>query len=219
MLVDFMTSFIWRKALMALTGLMWLGFVLMHMIGNLLIFRGPEVYNTYSHLLIKNPLLPAAEILLVVFLTLHLITGGILWFQNKRAKPKKYAVAAKGEKASAAPSRTMIFTGAFMLAFLVLHIAFFKYGVDTRVVYNGIEVRDLYTLVVTSFRHPNYVIWYLVALALVGVHLSHGFSSAFQTLGVHHPRYTPIIKVVGVMYAVVVSAGFMALPIYIKFFL
>lgn len=219
MLKELATSFIWRKALMALTGLMWLGFVFLHMLGNLLIFGGPQAYNKYSHLLISNPFLPAAEILLVLLLSIHFFTGGVLWIQNFRAKPQKYSVSAKGDKSSGIPSRTMIFTGAFVLAFLVLHIAFFKYGVDSRVVYDGVEVRDLYTLVLTAFSQPGYVAWYLVALLLVGLHLSHGFSSAFQSLGVYHPRFTPVIEVVGVFYAVVVSLGFIAIPVYIKFFL
>jgi succinate dehydrogenase / fumarate reductase cytochrome b subunit len=218
MILDFLMSFIWRKALMALTGFLWIGFVLLHMIGNLLIFAGAETYNTYAHFLIKNPLLPLAEIFLVLFLATHVFTGSILWWQNKRAKPSKYAVGAKGEKSSSLPSRTMIYTGAFVLAFLILHTAAFKYGTNVLVKYNNVDVRDVHVLVMSAFKRPEFVAWYVVALVLVGVHLSHGFSSAFQSLGVNHPRYTPIINIMGFIYAVFVSAGFLAIPIYVKFF-
>ncbi len=218
-LVDFLTSFLWRKALMAATGFTWMAFVFTHMLGNLMVFAGPQTYNRYSYLLIHNPMLPVAELLLCVFVILHATTGIILWHLNFRAKPKKYAVSAKGSKASPVAARTMIFSGAFVAAFLVFHLATFKYGQNTIVVYDGQPMRDLYLLVSTAFKSNAYVAWYLIALALIGVHLSHGFASAFQSLGVNHPRYTPVIQFLGIAYAVVVSCGFMALPIYFKFFL
>jgi succinate dehydrogenase / fumarate reductase cytochrome b subunit len=210
-------SAVWRKAVMALTGFLWMGFVFMHMLGNLMVFAGAETYNRYSHLLINNPLLPLAEAALVVFILLHAYSGVSLWWENRRANPKGYEVSAKGEKAVSKPARTMIFTGAILAAFLVLHVANFKYGVKTFVVYDGVEVRDLYSLVAGAFRRTEYVVWYVFALSLVGVHLFHGFSSAFQSLGVHHPRYTPILKAAGAVYAITVAAGFIALPIYFKF--
>jgi succinate dehydrogenase / fumarate reductase cytochrome b subunit len=210
-------SAIWQKAAMAVTGIFWMAFVVAHMIGNLLVFAGAETYNRYAHLLITSPLLPAAELSLLLFILLHVYSGLMLWIENRRAKPKRYAVAPRGAKAVPMVSRTMIFTGAVMVAFLVIHITTFKYGTTSLVTYDGLIVRDLYALVASAFRQPLYMAWYLVALALVGLHLFHAFASVFQTLGFYHPRYTPVIKGIGVAYAVTVALGFMALPIYFKF--
>jgi succinate dehydrogenase / fumarate reductase cytochrome b subunit len=204
---------------MAVTGICWMLFVALHMVGNIFVFWGAETYNRYSHLLISNPLLPAAELSLVLFLLLHAYSGISLWLENRKAKSGGYAVSPKGEKAASVVARTMIFTGAATLAFLVLHLANFKYGTKTFVTYDGMVVRDLYSLVAGAFQKPGYVAWYLVALALVGVHLFHGFSAVFRTLGFYHPRYTPLLKIAGAVYAVTVASGFMALPIYFKFLL
>jgi succinate dehydrogenase / fumarate reductase cytochrome b subunit len=215
--LSYLKSAVWRKALMAATGICWMLFVALHMAGNIFVFWGPEAYNRYAHILVSNPLLPIAEASLVLFILLHASSGISLWIENRKAKAGGYAVSPKGEKAASVVARTMIFTGAATLAFLILHLANFKYGTKIFVTYDGVQVRDLYSLVAGAFQKTSYVAWYLVALTLVGVHLFHGFSAVFRTLGFYHPRYTPLLKVAGAVYALAVAGGFMALPIYFKF--
>lgn len=210
-----LSSTLWRKTLMAITGLLWIGFVLTHMLGNLLIFAGPRAYNTYSHAITSNPLIYVAEVGLLLLILAHVASGVSLWLRNRRARAGDYAVRSSGPKASpSTASRTMIFSGTFVAAFLVLHIALFRFGSPAPVVYDGIAMHDVHGMVMAALTKPGWALWYVVALVIVGVHLYHGFASAFQTLGVHHPRYTPLIKTLSVVYAVGVSAGFLAIPLY-----
>ncbi len=202
---------------MGITGLVWSGFVLSHMAGNMLIFVSAEAYNKYGHAIITNPILPLAEAVLVLSLLLHAALGIKLSIENKRARPLGYAVLPKGEKRASFSSRTMAYTGSLILAFVILHIATFKYGTLYTVSYNGVEMRDLHRLIVEVFQSTGYVLWYVVSLVLLGFHLSHGFSSIFQSLGFNHPRYTPCIRAIGTVYAVIVAAGFLSQPLYVYF--
>ena len=208
-------SSIGKKYLMGLTGLGWAGFVLSHMLGNLLIFVGPEAYNKYSHALITNPFLPVAEVGLVLLLIVHVWLAINLSIENTKARPQGYAVAPSGAKRASVASRTMAYTGSLVLAFIILHIITFKYGPEYTATYNGVEMRDLHRLVLEVFHSPGYVAWYVVALVLLGFHLSHGFSSSFQSLGINHPRLNPVLKKAGIIYSLIVVAGFIAQPLYV----
>ena len=119
----------------------------------------------------------------------------------------------------------MIWSGTITLVFLILHLVTFKYGqyyaytkdgVD--VVVDGIKVRDIYQLVIECFEKPGYVAWYVICLILVGLHLYHGVSSSFQTLGLNHPRFNNAIKTFRWIYAIVVALGFLAVPLYVFIF-
>jgi succinate dehydrogenase / fumarate reductase cytochrome b subunit len=111
----------------------------------------------------------------------------------------------------------MIYTGVVVLAFLVYHVLTFKYGpgVDEGYVMtiDGVAVRDLYRLVVETFAQLPYTIIYVAVMALLGFHLRHGFWSAFQSLGMNHPRYTPIIYGIALLFAVVMAVGFLIIPV------
>lgn len=202
---------------MGFTGLIWAGFVLSHMIGNLLIFAGAEKFNHYSHMLVTNPLLPVAEGGLVVALLAHVYFAIKLTAENRSARPQGYAVSPSGPKQASIASRTMAYTGSLILIFVILHIATFKYGTYYAANYNGVEMRDIYRLVIECFQKPGFVAWYVVCLVLLGFHLSHGFSSAFQSLGISHPRYTRQLEKLGWLYSIVVAAGFIAQPLYVFF--
>lgn len=215
--MSYLTSSIGRKQLMALTGLGLSGFVLTHMIGNLLIFAGPEKYNTYSHLLISNPLIYVAEVGLVALFLVHVATAIALTIENKRSHGKRSYMTTSGAKGVSFASKYMVHQGLILLIFTILHLISFKYGPDYRVTYEGIEMRDLHALVLEVFHKPTYVAWYVICLILLGLHLSHGFASAFQSIGVYHPRYTVLLKRFSLFYAVVVAAGFIAPPVYIFF--
>jgi len=182
-------------------------------------FVSPRAYNLYGHAITSSIAYPLIAWGLVACFAIHAFTGIALYAQNKAARGGQgYAVVASREKDIRLATKMILASGSLILVFLVTHLASFKYGAHYTVVYDGLEVRDLFKLMVEKFSHPGFVAWYLVALALLGFHLRHGFSSAFQSLGINHPNYTPLIKQAGVLYAVLVAVGFMTQPLYILFF-
>ncbi len=213
----FLTSTVGKKFIVALTSLLWVVFVFVHMSGNFLIFKGAEAYNRYSYALTSNPFIYAIEFLLVALLLTHAFVALSLKFRNWRANPKGYAVRPSAEKSSSFSSRTMAYTGPMILAFLIWHLATFKYGPTYTVTYDGLEMRDLFRLVSEKFQSSVYVVLYGVSLFFVWLHLQHGVKSLFQTLGINHPRYNSLLKTFSCIYAFVVSVGFLSQPIYIYF--
>lgn len=213
--MGYLKSAIGRKQAMGATGLIWSLFVLSHMIGNVLILAGPDVYNKYSHALISNPLIYLAEAGLLITLLAHIATGVKLTLKNKMARPQKYAMPTNGDKAARFQSKWMAFHGTLILAFIITHLITFKYGTHYSTLVDGTEMRDLYRLVVEVFQNPLYVGWYTVAMVLVGLHLSHGLYSAFASLGVYHPRFSPCLNKFGYLYALIVAIGFIVPPLYV----
>ena len=201
---------------MGLAGLGWTLFVAGHMAGNLLIFCGAETFNKYGHMIVSNkPLLYGTELFLIVCLLLHVGLGLILTIENKKAKPSKYQAQPVSDKRASFASRTMAYQGTLILAFIIYHLITFKYGPHYTIVHGGEPMRDLHRLVVEVFADPRYVLGYIICLILLGIHLSHGVSSIFQSLGFNHPKYTPTIKKAGWAYAIVVAGGFIAQPLYV----
>lgn len=211
---SYISTTLGRKYLVGLSGVFWAFFVLVHMLGNLLVFAGPKAYNRYSHALISNPFIYIAESLLVAFILLHVVLALGLKVRSLRTNPTKYAVSPVKEKSSPLSSRTMAYTGIGLLGFLIWHIATFKYGPTYYVTYDGVQMRDLFTLVEGAFRQPIYLVLYGLSMFLVGVHLFHGVQASFQTFGLLHPRYNAFIKKFGHTYAVVVALGFILPPLY-----
>lgn len=211
----FLTSTIGKKYFMAATAIVWSLFVMVHMLGNLLIFVGAEEYNKYSHALTANPAIYLIEAFLVTVLLLHAFTGFSLVIRNLRTKPKFYSVTPIREKSASIASRTMIYTGSLVLAFIIWHLITFKWGAEYFVTYNGVQMRDIFTLVIEKFKNPYYVGAYCIIMILIGMHLFHGVQSIFQSLGISHPRYNKFIKIFGYTYAVIVSAGFFSQPLYV----
>jgi succinate dehydrogenase / fumarate reductase cytochrome b subunit len=203
---------------MGLTGLIWSGFVLTHMLGNMLIFVGAQQYNSYSHALISNPFIYLAEIFLLVTILAHAYYGIRLTIQNKMARNEKPSLPTHGTKAARFQSKWMIFHGSLLLVFIILHIITFKYGTVYSVSYNGVEMRDIHRLVIEIFHSPGYVAWYVFSMVIVGLHLSHGFYSSFASLGFYHPTYSRWLSKFGYVYALIIALGFMSQPIYVYFF-
>jgi succinate dehydrogenase / fumarate reductase, cytochrome b subunit len=209
-------SSIGSKILIALTGLGLAVFLIAHLAGNLLFIAGPEAFNQYAHSLISNPLVYIAELGLLALFFLHVgkTVAGVL--ANRAARPERYAVRQwaktknpKSRKSLA--SSTMIVTGTITALFVVTHLATFKFGPN----YDAPEgIRDLYRLQLEVFSSPAYVVFYLVAMAVIFFHLWHGLSSAAQSLGVDHVQWTPRILVAGRILAIVLGGGFFILPIY-----
>jgi len=203
---------------MGFSGLALSGFVFTHMLGNMLIFKGADAFNLYGHGIVSLPIFPIISYGLLGIFVLHIICAISISYDNKKASPEKYAMSSRSSKASSLASRTMIYTGTVLMAFLVLHLLSFKYGDYIETEINGQKVRDLYALIIKLFHNPLYVLGYIFSLVMIGIHLSHGLSASFQSLGFYHKKYTPVIKCISYIYAVVVAAGFISQPIYVYFF-
>lgn len=198
------SSSIGRKIMVALAGVLLCGFLLTHLAGNLFLYVGEGAFNHYAEVLESNPLLPAAEIGLALLFLLHILVSLKLRYENTQARPIAYAeYASKGGRSLG--SRSMTLTAVLVLLFLVIHIKTFRFS-DT----GG----NLYRMVMTSFQNPLYSGFYVLAMLALGLHLSHGIQSAFQTVGLNHPRYTPLVRKAGFAFAILVCAGFAAIPIW-----
>lgn len=217
-MTGFLGSTVGKKYLMGITGLIWAGFVLAHMAGNLLMFVGPDMYNAYGHAITSGNIIYVAEVVLVLALITHVYCAVSLTLHNRASRPEKYAVKAAGAKRVSLASRTMGMQGSLILLFIILHIATFKYGIYYETTVHGVVMRDLFKLIVEVFHQPGYVFWYLVCLVLLGFHLSHGVKSSFQSLGLMAGSTRDPIRVISIAYAVIVAAGFISQPIYVYFF-
>ena len=207
------------KILVALTGLAMVGFLVGHLAGNLLALFGPDIYNEYSHALISNPLLVPVEIGLVAILVMHMGTAVRMVLRARQARPTRYAVKkwAGGASRKSVASTSMIVTGVLILLFLISHLWTFKYGAWYTDPTTG--YRDLYTLLVEVFRSPFNVVFYVICMLLVGMHLRHGISSAFQSLGLMPRSWTARILRAGATLALILGIGFALIPIYVYFVL
>lgn len=214
----FLGSTVGKKYLMGITGLIWAGFVLAHMAGNLLIFVSHDAYNAYGHAITSGNIIYIAEAVLVLALIVHVYTAFSLTAANRSAKGSKYAVAASGKKKATLASRTMAIQGSLILVFVILHLITFKYGTHYETTVNGVVMRDLARLMEEVFQSPGYVAWYVVAMILLGFHLSHGVGSTFQSLGLMEGTYRNTWKKLSYGYAVVVALGFIAQPVYLFLF-
>lgn len=217
-MMGFLGSSVGKKFVMGLSGLVWAGFVLGHMLGNLLMFVSADAYNSYGHFLTSGKIIYVVEAVLLAALLAHVVAAVSLTIQNRKAKGTRYAVEPKGEKKSTAASRTMAVQGSVVLAFIVLHLAVFKYGEYYETTVNGVVMRDLYRLVIEVFQSPGYVAWYTVALVLLGFHLSHGVGSTFQSLGLMNRKNRGTFHKLSISYAVLVALGFITQPVYVYLF-
>lgn len=209
-LLAFLDSSIGKKITVALAGLLLVGFLITHLAGNLFLFGGESVFNRYAEAIEHNPLLPLAEIGLVGLFLLHIVQSARATLANRAARPQGYQVY-KGKGARTPGSRTMALTGTLILAFIVVHVATFKFKAG------GPKGEELYQHVVNWFANPFYSGFYVLAVLGVGLHLSHGLQSALQTFGVNHPRYTPLVKKAGLGLAALITLGFASMPLYFGF--
>ena len=200
-------SSIGKKLMMAITGLSFCGFLAAHLAGNLTIYGGPEAFNGYAeHLHALGPLLTVAELGLLTLFLVHVITGLILFLENRKARPVPYKVN-KCAGGRTIGSATMPYTGLILLVFIVFHLVNFHF-VDK-------SGTTIFNIVAEAFSSSAYVAIYILAMVVAAIHVSHGFWSAFQTIGASHPKYEPLVQTLGIAFAVVVGIGFGFLPIYI----
>jgi succinate dehydrogenase / fumarate reductase cytochrome b subunit len=214
-LARLLASSIGRKIVMAITGLALIGFLVVHLAGNLLIFVGADAFNDYSHHLISNPLIYVAEAGLLVLFVSHFLSGFSVTLQSRAARPVPYVVKRRARHTSnkSIASSTMIFSGLLLLVFVPLHLWTFKFGPWYQTT-SGPPERDLHRLVLEVFHNPLHVAWYEVAMVVIGFHLWQGFGSAFETLGIGHRS---AIRRTGEAFAVLLMAGFAVIPLAILF--
>lgn len=216
-LCRFAQSSVIKKQVMAVTGLLLMGFLVSHMIGNYLLVVGPEAFNIYAHTLTSNPLIYVAEAGLAAIFFTHLAIATRLTLENKKARPVGYYMKENTGRGGTFASGTMIYTGMIIFIFMILHLLHFKFGSQYFVTYDGLEVRDLYKTVIEYFANPLHVGWYIIAMIATGVHLTHGFSSVFQSLGFFHKKYNCWIGLKGKIFAALISVGFSFLAVYCYF--
>jgi succinate dehydrogenase / fumarate reductase, cytochrome b subunit len=206
--INTLKSSVGKKLMMAVTGLGFCGFLAGHLGGNLTIYGGKEMFNSYAeHLHALGILLTFIEWGMLFMAAVHVFTGLTLFYQNYTARPVRYKVD-KRAGGRTLGSATMPYTGVLLLAFVVLHLINFHFVDKT-----GTTIFDI---VSHAFGNPLTVIIYIAAMIVAAVHVSHGFWSAFQTLGANHPKYMPVIRTIGLVFALAVGIGFGALPIFIK---
>jgi succinate dehydrogenase / fumarate reductase cytochrome b subunit len=210
------SSSIGKKLIMGITGLFLVLFLIVHCFINALIFinDGGLTFNIGAHFMASNWLIRAGEIVLFVGLIAHIVQGARLTFQNQAARPVKYAVS-NGNANSKWYSRSMGLLGTLLLIFLIVHLSNFWVvsrftGIPTTDA-NGHE--DLFAVMKETFKNIWIVVLYVLAMVSLAYHLLHGFSSAFQTLGWNHKKYTPFIKGVGVWYSIIIALLFALMPI------
>lgn len=219
-------SSVGKKVLVALTGLMLVGFLIVHLLGNLtlLIPDDGEAFNHYAHFLeglIHGWLIIAFEVGLITLFLLHGINAiTVAWLDKERARPQKYAKVANagGRSHKTLASRSMIFTGPVILIFVVLHVRMFKFADHPMVMYDGVQMKNLYAVVVEAFKTPAIMGAYLVVMFLLGMHLWHGAWSAFQSLGWNSDRHIKLLTRLSVAAAIILGGGFFILPPYVFFF-
>lgn len=213
-------SSVLRKQIVAVTGLVMVGFLLAHLSGNLLIYAGPDAFNAYAHKLAGlGPLLWVMRLGLIAAFVIHVWFTLTLVRENRAARPQAYEVdAPKGGRNFA--TLTMMYTGIFVAVFLMLHLYDFTFGTKTgpQSVIQSVkpdESLGLFGLVWNSFKTWWRVPIYVGAMSGVGLHLSHAIQSVVQTFGGNHPRYTPIVRVVSILIGAAVALGFAMIPIYV----
>jgi succinate dehydrogenase / fumarate reductase, cytochrome b subunit len=202
-------SSITKKFVMALAGLFLLTFLPLHLFINLMLLKSePEPFNTAAHFMATFPLIRIMEVVLFLAILIHISWGIFLQIQNWIARPVRYVRNTKTEVSFF--SKFMIWTGAIILTFLILHWFNF-YFIKLGIVKGNAE--DFYSVAHNLFKIPAYDIIYLSCFALLGFHLFHAFYSAFQTLGLNHRLWNPIVRPIALIYAVLIPAGFALIPI------
>ena len=202
-----------KKYVMAITGLLLFLFVIVHMAGNLQVYLGPEPMNAYAELLQSKPgLLWTARVGLFVIAVLHIISALQLAAENRAARPQAYAV---GKPLATLASRTILISGLIVFAFIVYHLMHFTLGVTNP---EFMELRDgnrhdVYRMVVEGFRNPYVSAFYIISMGLLCLHLSHGVSSLFQSLGVRRKSSVAAFNRFAQISAIVIFVGNCSIPI------
>jgi succinate dehydrogenase / fumarate reductase cytochrome b subunit len=208
-----------QKAVVAISGLLFVLFLIGHLGGNLLLYTGPMAFNKYAQgLKDLGPLLWVLRIVMIMSLVLHVTFTIRLRQRNSLARPVEYTK--KSPVASTLYSRSMMYTGLTILAFVIFHLAHFTWGkiqpehyTGTWMLPDGRTTHDVYKMTIAGFKVAWISIIYILCVSMVMMHLQHAIQSAVQTLGFRHPRYTPMVLKAGAAIATVLWLGFISIPI------
>lgn len=222
----FICSSVGRKVIAAISGIALMGFIVVHLAGNLtlLVPDGGEMFNKYAHKLHSlGPLLWVARAGLLAFFLGHVVTAIGVRLDEKRARPEGYAMRESkgGPSKQTWSSRSMLVTGIVILLFVPFHVWMFtlNQGADhAKIVHHGVEMKDVYLAVVTGFSDPVKAWAYVAVMALLGFHLRHGFWSSFQSLGALNAKCLPAAYTAGLLFALLMAVGFLLLPLYMLYF-
>ncbi len=215
--VDALKSSVGKKLIMACTGVLLCLFLVVHLLGNMLMLVGPDAYNAYAHGLHSQEwFVRLAETGLLILFAVHIWVAMETSRENTDARPRQYAVkkskiADRKLPASISPENNMLLSGVLVLAFMLLHLGDFTLNMTMPEKIAGLEPFDKAFVIM---RTPVSAIAYLLGVAILGWHLSHGVTSLFQTLGLKHPKYDPLTSRLGPAFAVIVAGGFAIFPIY-----
>ncbi len=217
-LVDFLKSSIGQKLTMSLTGLFLCSFLVVHLIGNFQLLYADAGYsfNEYAYIMTNHPAVKTISWGLYAMILYHAIWGVRISLTNQNARGRRgYSRMPKGTMSWT--SKNMAVLGSFVFIFLVIHMKDFwfqmKFG-SVPYIDGSQEVKDLYTIVKAAFSELWYVILYVISMFFLGLHLKHGFQSGFQTLGLNHNKYTPLIKGLGLAFAILIPLGFAVIPVW-----
>ena len=213
---QYLSSSVGTKLLIGLTGLLLFAYLILHLVGNALIFAGADLFNEYSHRLISNPLLIPIEIGLLLVFLVHIYKTARMLIANNAARPVRYqkkAYAGHTSRKSFASS-TMIASGLIVLVFVLIHVKQFKFGAYYQTV-SASPIRDLYRTEIEVFQNPLWVAFYVFSTIVVGLHLRHGIASGFQSIGADHPLYTRRLTAIGIVMAIIIGGGLWLIPIVI----
>lgn len=202
---------------MSVTGIFLIVFVTVHATGNTLLFKddGGLAFNAYTQFMSSNPLIQIIAKVNYALILLHVVVAITLAIKNRLARPEAYAVSG-GSESSTWSSRNMSILGIILLVFLIIHLRGFWYEMQFGSLSLDINGnKDLYAVIVAAYSQWWYVGIYVISMIALAFHLNHGFSSAFQSLGINHTKYTPIIKSVGSIFSILVPLIFALMPIYI----
>ena len=215
MCVSWLRSSLGKKTLMALSGLVLVGFVIMHLAGNLLVFAGPDALNAYAEKLRHVPvLLWSARAVLLASVAVHVVTSVQLAHENAAARPQRYAAYRTSE--ATFTGRTMMLSGGLLLAYIIYHLLHFTFRVTNPSISHGLDAlgrRDVYAMVVMSFHHRAISLAYILGMACLCAHLHHGIASTWQTLGFADERSLRIADLIGRVIALGLFAGYSAIPL------
>lgn len=217
--IDLFSSSLGRKLMMAMTGLFIVIFLPVHLAGNLQLLKddGGEAFNVYAQFMTHNPLIKTVSYILYTSIIVHTVWAIMLTRKNRKARGSEGYAVTSG-KSSHWTSRNMGILGTILFVFIVIHMRQFWAemhwgGIPTKV-YDGQEVKDLYAVVEVAYQQWWYVVIYVISMVFLAFHLYHGFASAFQTLGLNHVKYNPVISFVGKAFAIIIPALFALIPIW-----
>jgi succinate dehydrogenase / fumarate reductase cytochrome b subunit len=213
-LIRLFSTSIGRKLVLAVTGLMLLGFLMAHMLGNMSLFQSAESLNAYADWLQGHPLLWVMRLGLALVFVIHVYVAIELARENRAARPTRYAASQHFQTSWA--SRYMVFSGLLVLSFVVFHVLHFTFGAVASEGFSAVDSsgrHDVFSMIVSNFRNPWICGGYIVAMNLIGFHLFHGTRSLFQTVGVNHDSYNGSIRVVNLALVAIFVIGNCSIPI------